>query len=89
LQIVQLLVIYFAPTPGASGVAELSSVWLMGKLIPESLLLIYAVLWRLATTIISAVIGGFVLMFDVRHWTKETASNANTRNVPALFKTEN
>jgi hypothetical protein len=72
LQIVQLLLIYFAPTPGASGVAELSSVWLMGKLLPEPLLLIYAVLWRFATTIVGAAIGGLVLMFDVRHWATNT-----------------
>jgi hypothetical protein len=72
LQIVQLLLIYFAPTPGASGVAELSSVWLMGKLLAEPLLLIYAVLWRLATTIIGATIGGLVLMFEMRHWAANT-----------------
>jgi len=74
LQIVQLLVIYFAPTPGASGVAELSSVWLMEKLMPESLLLIYAVLWRLATTILGAAIGSAVLLLDVRHWAQKSKS---------------
>ena len=66
LQVIQLLLIYFAPTPGASGVAELSSVWLMGKLMPESMLLIYAVLWRFFTTIIAAIIGGFVLLKEVQ-----------------------
>ncbi len=65
LQVIQLLLIYFAPTPGASGVAELSSVWLMGKLMPESMLLIYAVLWRFFTTMIAAVIGGVVLLREV------------------------
>jgi len=82
LQIVQLLVIYFAPTPGASGVAELSSVWLMGKLMPESLLLIYAVLWRFATTILGAAIGGGVLLLEVRHWAKK---NANTKDAQPRF----
>lgn len=66
LQVIQLLLIYFAPTPGASGVAELSSVWLMGKLMPESILLIYAVLWRFFTTILAAIIGGFVLLHEVQ-----------------------
>jgi hypothetical protein len=87
LQIVQLLVIYFAPTPGASGVAELSSVWLMGKVMPESLLLIYAVLWRLATTIIGAAIGGAVLLLDVRHWAKKAESSA-TESIPVLLNTQ-
>jgi uncharacterized protein (TIRG00374 family) len=86
LQIVQLLIIYFAPTPGASGVAELSSVWLMGKLMPESLLLIYAVLWRLATTISGAAIGGLVLLFDVRHWAKDSAPSANVESAPEVVK---
>lgn len=84
LQIVQLLVIYFAPTPGASGVAELSSVWLMGKLLPESLLMIYAVLWRLATTIIGAVIGGLVLLWDVRHWAQQAEINTAVTPMPVL-----
>ena len=88
LQIVQLLVIYFAPTPGASGVAELSSVWLMGKLIPESLLIIYAVLWRLAATIIGAAIGGLVLLFEVRHWAKESTPRTNTQDAPVVFEVD-
>lgn len=65
LQIVQLLVIYFAPTPGASGVAEVSAAWLMGKLIPAELMLIYVVLWRFSTTIFGAIIGGFVLLREL------------------------
>lgn len=66
LQCIQLVLIYFAPTPGASGVAELSSVWLMDKVLTAELLLTYAVLWRLFTTILGAIIGGFVLFFDLR-----------------------
>lgn len=65
LQIVQLLLIYFAPTPGASGVAELSAVWLMSKLMPVEILLVYAVIWRLSTTIIGAFLGGFVLLKEL------------------------
>jgi len=86
LQILQLLLIYFAPTPGASGVAELSSVWLMGKLLPESLLLIYAVLWRLATTIIGAVIGGLVLLLDMRALQRDKAAALQTADAQLLGK---
>jgi hypothetical protein len=86
LQIIQLLLIYFAPTPGASGVAELSSVWLMGKLLPESLLLIYAVLWRLATTIIGAVIGGMILLLDMRAFQRDKAAGVLTADAPPLIK---
>lgn len=66
LQIMQLLLIYFAPTPGASGVAELSAVWLMGKLMPEQMLLIYALIWRLATTVLGAIFGGVVLLQEFK-----------------------
>ncbi len=71
LQVVQLLLIYFAPTPGASGVAELSSVWLMEKLMPASMVLVYAVIWRFATTILAAIIGGAILIGEVRQIGKE------------------
>jgi glycosyltransferase 2 family protein len=71
LEIMQMFLIYFAPTPGASGVAELSSVWLMGKLMPHSVLLFYAVLWRFATTVLGAVIGGIVLLLDLRSQTRD------------------
>lgn len=77
LQVVQLLIIYFAPTPGASGVAEVSAVWLMGKLIPVELLLVYAVLWRLSSTIIGAVIGGFVLLKELGAAEERTVSPAS------------
>lgn len=84
LQIIQLFLLYFAPTPGGSGVAELSSVWLMGKLMPESLLLVYAVLWRFATTMLGAVIGGVVLMLDVRRLAQKNAAVQSATPAPAL-----
>ena len=67
LQIIQLFLIYYAPTPGAAGIAEVSSLWLMEKVMPRSVLLLYAVSWRLVTTICGAVIGGVVLSLDTRN----------------------
>jgi uncharacterized protein (TIRG00374 family) len=81
LQIMQLFMIYFAPTPGASGVAELSAVWLFEKVMPQQVLLIYAVLWRLATTISGAVIGGLVMFFDVRKWHQKPLSKTQAEAV--------
>lgn len=66
LSCIQLFLIYFAPTPGAAGVAELSSVWLMATIIPSGLLLAYTIAWRFLTTVLGALIGGFVLLLDVR-----------------------
>lgn len=66
LQIIQLFLIYFAPTPGASGLAELSSTWLIAYIIPAGVILIYTIMWRFFTTILGAIFGGFVLLFDMR-----------------------
>jgi len=66
LQIIQLFLIYFAPTPGASGVAELSSVWLFATMMPTDVLLVYALAWRFVTTVLGAMIGGAVLVLEVR-----------------------
>ncbi|MBV6443054.1 MAG: UPF0104 family protein [Haliscomenobacteraceae bacterium CHB4] len=71
VQVIQMLLLYFAPTPGASGLAEVSSVWLMGKLMAEPLLVVYTVIQRLATTILAALIGGMVLIREVRSNEKE------------------
>jgi len=68
LQVIQLFMIYYAPTPGASGVAELSSVWLMSKVLPPQMLLIYALLWRFVTTMVGAIIGGVVLLREIKHF---------------------
>jgi len=71
LSSIQLFVIYFAPTPGASGVAELSSVWLMARILPKEILLLYTILWRFLTTVLGAVIGGIVLFLEVRRQARE------------------
>ncbi|MEK7315346.1 MAG: lysylphosphatidylglycerol synthase transmembrane domain-containing protein [Candidatus Eisenbacteria bacterium] len=65
LQIIQLFLIYFAPTPGASGIAEISSMWLFATIMPADVLLVYAVLWRFTTTVLGAMIGGSVLLLEV------------------------
>lgn len=74
LQIIQLFLIYFAPTPGASGMAELSSVWLMGKILPPSVLLVYAIMVRFFTTICGAIIGSVVLMNEMRQMTRHNVN---------------
>ena len=65
VQIIQLFLIYSAPTPGASGVAELSCVWLLGTMMPTEALLLYVVLWRFTTTVLGAIIGGAVLLHEL------------------------
>lgn len=64
LQAVQYLLIYFAPTPGASGIAELSSAWLMSFVLTPELLVFYVALWRFFSTVLGAIIGAAVLFGD-------------------------
>lgn len=71
LQCIQLGLIYFAPTPGASGVAEVSSIWLMTTVLPKELLVVYTVLWRFFTTVLGAMIGGSILLVDLRRLARE------------------
>lgn len=68
LQIIQYFLIYFAPTPGASGLAEMSSAWLMQTIMPVQVLVFFAVIYRFLLTMLGAVIGGGVLLFDLRDW---------------------
>ncbi len=82
LQVIQLFMIYYAPTPGASGVAELSSVWLMSKLLPPQMLLIYALLWRFVTTMVGAMIGGVVLLREIKQFGRIENTNGPAALTP-------
>jgi uncharacterized protein (TIRG00374 family) len=60
------VLLYFFPTPGASGGAEVSAAVLMAPLVPAPLLAPYTLLWRTATTYLSVVVGGIVLVRYLR-----------------------
>ena len=62
IQMFLILIFYFAPSPGASGVAEMSTAALMGLLIPKSSHAVFVVLWRTFTLYFSMVIGGGIFM---------------------------
>lgn len=54
------LVLYFTPTPGGSGVAEAGFVLLFSPLLPEGLVGIVAVLWRLTCEYLPFLLGGII-----------------------------
>lgn len=62
IQIILNFLVYFAPSPGASGVAELASAMLMVMVVPEHFLGIFTVLWRIFTTFIGVAIGGVLIL---------------------------
>ncbi len=62
LQIIPLLVFYFSPTPGSAGLAEVSTMAVMGPIIPQSYQAIYVILWRFFTLVINMIVGAGVVM---------------------------
>jgi uncharacterized protein (TIRG00374 family) len=62
LQAVQALVTYFVPTPGASGVAEVTAAELMGGLVPVASLGAFIVLWRTMSLYLGMALGAIAML---------------------------
>jgi len=56
------IVLYFAPTPGASGFAEISAAAIMGAMLPEGHLGAFVVLWRMFSLYVPMALGGTLLL---------------------------
>lgn len=59
-------ILYFSPTPGGSGVGELSIAALMSTLMPLYLLPVYTVLYRLFHLFLPAAFGAWVLLSELK-----------------------
>lgn len=66
IQLFIILICYFSPTPGASGIAEVSSLVLMAPFVVNPLLPVYTFLWRLCTLYVNCTIGGVLLCRELR-----------------------
>lgn len=66
LQLLQHIVLYFSPTPGASGVAEASTGLLMNRVLLAEVTVLWVVGWRLLTTFFGTILGAFVLFAEAR-----------------------
>jgi len=62
IQILILLIVYFSPSPGASGAAELVSAALMARIVPREMLPLYTELRRFFTLYLGVGIGGTLLL---------------------------
>ena len=62
LQIIPLLIFYFSPTPGSSGLAEVSTMAAMAPVLPNSYGAIYVLIWRFFTLLINMIVGAGVVM---------------------------
>ena len=75
IQTVLMFVVYFAPSPGASGIAELATGALMAMVLPNHLLGVFTILYRMIMLYVPAAAGGFVLTAEL----KATASPSRRR----------
>ena len=78
LMVIQVLInvlLYFFPTPGGSGAAEVGTTVLMSRLVPEHMLGPFTVLWRTATMYLSVLVGGLLLI----HYLKREAPQGMVR----------
>lgn len=60
LQTTISFLLYFAPTPGASGAAEALSAALMSVYVPRAMLPAYIILWRFTSSYATVIFGSFV-----------------------------
>ncbi len=66
IQIFIILVIYFSPSPGATGFAEFVSAVFMASIVPKHLLPVYVALWRFFTLYLSVGMGGIILFRSLK-----------------------
>jgi glycosyltransferase 2 family protein len=57
VQLALIILVYFAPTPGASGLAESASLTLMGSIVPVGFAPYYHILWRCTTLFLPGMAG--------------------------------
>ena len=67
LQTLITFLLYFAPTPGASGIAELMSAAVMSVYVPKELTPLYTLIWRMILTYFTVGFGFVVFS----HWVRK------------------
>ena len=83
LQLLQHIVLYFAPTPGASGVAEASTALLLNRVLLAEMTVLWVVGWRLLTTFFGTILGAFVLFGEARRYVHEARRSVREDRQPA------
>jgi uncharacterized protein (TIRG00374 family) len=66
IQTLVMFLLYFAPTPGASGIGEVLSAAVMSSYVPRELTPIYILLWRLILTYFTLAFGFLVFSGWIR-----------------------
>lgn len=76
LQTLQFALITVSPSPGGSGVAELSTLGFMVGLVPAALMAAYALLWRGLTAWVGIGVGAGLVIFDQARRLRARATRA-------------
>jgi uncharacterized protein (TIRG00374 family) len=71
-QLVLIMVFYFAPSPGAAGLAEVGAAEVMKGVVPIACMGAYVLLWRLFTLLIGLAAGAVVMVRCLYRERKET-----------------
>ncbi|MEO6068391.1 MAG: lysylphosphatidylglycerol synthase transmembrane domain-containing protein [Gemmatimonadota bacterium] len=85
LQTLITFLLYFAPTPGASGIAELLSAAVMSVYVPREVVPLYTLIWRLTLSYWTIGAGAYVFSTWVRTGLRglEDAGVGDDESVPA------
>jgi uncharacterized membrane protein YbhN (UPF0104 family) len=75
VQTLVMFLLYFAPTPGASGVGEVISAAVMSSYVPRELTPIYILLWRLTLSYFTIGFGFLVFSGWVRRGLRSVAGH--------------
>ncbi|HDY75952.1 MAG TPA: hypothetical protein ENH49_05460 [Candidatus Marinimicrobia bacterium] len=73
-QVVVTFFMYFAPTPGAAGIAEGGYGLLFAQLVQKSDITLITISWRLLTVYIGVLIGIFIIYKEIYYHGKATWS---------------
>ena len=66
LQILISFLLYFAPTPGASGLAELTSAAVMSLYVPREMTPSYTLIWRFINSYATVIVGSLIFWYWLR-----------------------
>lgn len=82
LQTTIAFLLYFAPTPGSSGMAEAISAAMMSVYVPDSYLAAYTILWRFTMSYATVIVGTFVFYRILHGRLDEALAEAAARDGP-------
>jgi len=71
IQAIIFFLLYFAPSPGGSGIAELSIAFLMGQFIPEAGIPFFTVLHRSFLLFLPAIVGAIIVLRELKNHSLE------------------